>query len=579
VSRRRLALLVLLAALMGALALPAGALAHAVLTATSPQATGIVSSGPAEVALTYSEPVEPSFAIVSVTDAEGRQQVAGPPRRSPTNPNGLVVPLQEVPQGWYLVYWRAVSADGHPVRGAFTFAVGPSPGPPPEFAIPSLSETAATPTLVVARWVAFLAIMAALGLFVFRLIVARPLARLVPGASMRGVSIALCAALGVALVAVPVYLALATAQFALRPVTDVGALLPLVRASMFGRALVDMEIVLGLFALAVLVSLAVERPARAIRSTAELTALGGALLAGGAVMLMPGLAGHPSQTSPRGLYLVLDWIHMAAGSIWIGGLIGLLVLWWRIGAERRVAALGRVVPRFSRVAFASVMILLASGVVVSVLRLPTVSSLWETGYGVAILVKSGLLAAAMVLAGVNLARTRPRLEAAAARKDAALGGGAATLLRRLVTGEVAIVVGIVFAASILSSVPPPAKGIGDVGAVSAEVGPGAVDRVVEHGPYRLEFAISPNRAAFSNDFALTITRDGRPVTGAIVLTGFTMLEMEMGEQSYTLPEREPGVYGRTAPALVMVGRWALQFEITPPGEEPFIVTIVNRAEG
>ena len=61
-----------------------------------------------------------------------------------------------VAEGWYLVYWRAISVDGHPVRGAFTFAVGPNPGPAPQFPVPSISETAATPRLLTARWVVFL---------------------------------------------------------------------------------------------------------------------------------------------------------------------------------------------------------------------------------------------------------------------------------------------------------------------------------------------------------------------------------------------------------------------------------------
>src|SRR6185369_15955826 len=86
----------------------------------------------------------------------------------------LAVPLKRLGQGWYLVYWRAISVDGHPVRGAFTFAVGPNPGPAPEFVIPSISESAATPGLVTARWAAFLSIMLAVGLFSMRTLIARP---------------------------------------------------------------------------------------------------------------------------------------------------------------------------------------------------------------------------------------------------------------------------------------------------------------------------------------------------------------------------------------------------------------------
>jgi len=125
-----------------ALAMPAAAWAHAALLRTSPVASRTVNRPPPDVRLTYSEPIEARFAIVSVTNSEGRQVTAGSPRSAAGQPQTLVTPLERVPEGWYLVFWRVISADGHPVRGAFTFAVGPNPGPPPQFRVPSLSETA-----------------------------------------------------------------------------------------------------------------------------------------------------------------------------------------------------------------------------------------------------------------------------------------------------------------------------------------------------------------------------------------------------------------------------------------------------
>src|SRR5207237_7754594 len=116
---------------------------------------------------------EPRFAIVSVTDAGGHHGTAGPPTRSSSNPDTLFVPLKRLGPGWYLVYWRVISVDGHPVRGAFTFAVGPNPGPAPQFVIPPISETAATPRLLVARWIVFLSVLSAIGLYVLRVITAR----------------------------------------------------------------------------------------------------------------------------------------------------------------------------------------------------------------------------------------------------------------------------------------------------------------------------------------------------------------------------------------------------------------------
>ena len=116
---------------VAALVLPASAWAHAALLQTVPVASRTVNAAPTEVRLRFSEPVEPRFAIVSVTDAGGRQVTDGDPTTAPGSPQTLVTPLQRVPEGWYLVFWRVISADGHPVRGAFTFAVGPNPGPAP----------------------------------------------------------------------------------------------------------------------------------------------------------------------------------------------------------------------------------------------------------------------------------------------------------------------------------------------------------------------------------------------------------------------------------------------------------------
>ena len=574
-GRARIALVILVVA--GALALPATAWAHAVLVRTTPLPSSVVNRPPAVVLLTYSEAVEPRCAVVSVTNAAGQQQIAGPPRRSAADPKTLVVPLHRLSQGWYLVYWRVVSVDGHPVRGAFTFAVGPNPGPAPQFPVPSISETAATPRLVTARAIVFLSIMAAIGLFILRIATARPVVRRVSETRLRAVSLAFGIAAAIALITIPVYVEMATAQFALRSVFDFGNVLPLLRDSAFGRGLLDLELTFALFVLAAALALWVDRPERAQRSIAELLSSMGALLAAGATLLIPGLSGHAAQASPRGLSLALDWLHLVAGSIWLGGLIGLLVLWWSLPVGRRVAGLMVCVPRFSNTAFVSVLVLIGSGVGAALIHVPTFSSLWQTSYGQALLVKIGLLCTALLLAQVNLLRTRPRL--AASRERPGLGTGAAALLRRLVSGEVLLVAGAVVAAAVLSSLPPPAKALASVGSAIARVGPGPVQEVVTRNGYRIELRVSPNRAAAPNTFSIRVTKNGEPVRHATVIVGFAMLDMEMGIQKYVLPEVSPGLYERAAPALVMVGHWGLSFEITLPGRQPFTITLVDRTTG
>jgi copper transport protein len=567
----------LYAAVVVALAVPASASAHAYLVQTVPSASGIVDTPPAQVALTYDEAVEPRFAIISVTDARGRQVTTGSPQRSQNDPNTLVVPLERhLPEGWYLVYWRVISVDGHPVRGAFTFAVGPNPGPQPQFVIPSVAETAATPRLVAARAAVFIAVMCAIGLFVLRIAIARPLVRRVEGTSLRPVSVAFFVAAVAGLIAIPVYLDIATAEFSLRSAFDVGALVPLLHVSAFGRGYLDLELCFALFAAAAAVALWVDRSDRPARSVAELLATAGALVAAAAVLEIPGAAGHAAQTPPRGVALALDWLHLAAGSIWVGGLLGLLVLWAVLPAARRVAGLAVVVPRFSATAFVSVMALLGSGIGATVIHMPTLPALWETSYGKTILVKAALLAVAMLLAAFNLARTKPRL--AASRQRIELGPPAARLLRRLVSGEAVLVWAAIAAAAVLSSLAPPPPALAQEGGALARVGPGTVARTLTKNGYQLRVLVSPNRAAVPNDFALQITRNGKPVTGADVLTTFAMLDMEMGNQSYRLTETAPGVYSRpSTPALVMVGHWGLSFQVTPRGGQPFNVLVVDRA--
>jgi copper transport protein len=577
-SRVRRTGLALAAAAACGLALPASAWAHAALLRTTPEASGTIPSSPARVTLTYDEAVAPKFAVVSVTNAAGRQEAAASPAALPSDPDTIAVPVRHLPEGWYLVYWRVISADGHPVRGAFTFAVGPNPGPAPEFVIPSLSESATSPQLIVTRWLAFLGLMLAVGLFALRAVIARPGAA-VNVAPLRALSKATAVAVVFALLAIPVYVLVATAEFAQRPVVDLAATVPVVRDSNLGRSFTDLEAVLALFAIAAWAVLWVDDGRRRHRSVAALLALTGALLAAAAATAVPGLAGHAAQTSPAALSLVLDWTHVTAAAIWLGGLLGVILLAARTPAAERVEMLGLIVPRFSNTALVCVLLVIASGVAASILHLPTLSSLWGTSYGKAILVKVALLACALVAGGMNYARTVPRLAAARERGDRALVESGARLLRRNVGTEVVLVTATLLAAMVLSSLPPPAKALAEVGQASAHVGPGAVERVIHHGSYTLAVHVDPNRAAQPSTFTLRLTQNGKPVTGARVTLRFAMLDMEMGTQAYTLPERSPGTYVRTTPALVMVGHWGVSYQVEPQGAQPFTVIVVDHAEG
>jgi copper transport protein len=563
---------------LAALAAPASAFAHAALLRTNPSASVTVNKPPKQVEMTFSEAVEPRFATVSVTDPDANQETSGRPARSESNPDTLITPLKpNLPQGWYLVYWRVISADGHPVKGAFTFAIGPNPGPAPQFVIPSLSESAATPGLLIARWISYLSAMCAIGLLILRTLVARDIPRRVPGASLRSVSTAFGISMAVALISTPIYALMSTAKFAQRSFWDWGNVIPLLDASHFGRSLLDFELVLALLGVASGIAIWLDTAEQRQRTIAALLALIGSLAAAASALFIPGLAGHAAQTDPRWLSLGLDWIHLLAGSFWIGGLVGLLVLGWRLG-KLKVPALTIAVPRFSKLAFVSVIVLVASGIGSALQHFPTLGSLWDTSYGKALVLKLIFLAGTIAIAAVNFTRTAPRFVRAASGVPGA-GSSAAGLLRILVSGEVLLVAGAFFGAALLTSLAPPPKALASLGTVNAHVSKSG-DATVKKNGYELRFRFAPNRAAVPNTFAVKIKKDGKPVRGADVTAKFTMLDMEMQQQAYNLPEQFPGAYARAnTPALVMVGRWGVGFDIRPPGATPLQVLLLDHAVG
>jgi copper transport protein len=194
-----------------------------------------------------------------------------------------------------------------------------------------------------------------------------------------------------------------------------------------------------------------------------------------------------------------------------------------------------------------------------------------------ILIKIAILFATLPLAAANLFRSKPGL--VAAREQPTLGTRPALLLRGLVGGEAFLIAGAVFAAALLSSLAPPPPAFAEQQSALLRVGPGKVAATVRRNGYTLQLLVDPNRAAAPNSFALKLSRDGRPVTGADVTLGFAMLDMQMPQQDYGLRETAPGIYSRKAPALVMVGHWGLTFTITPKGAAPFTATIVDHATG
>jgi hypothetical protein len=97
--------------------------AHAFLERASPPVGGEVSAPPRQIALNFTEGVEPLFSTIELRDAHGTVVPTGKPQTSPDNNRQLVIELPTLSSGEYTVIWHATSVDTHKTEGSYRFTV------------------------------------------------------------------------------------------------------------------------------------------------------------------------------------------------------------------------------------------------------------------------------------------------------------------------------------------------------------------------------------------------------------------------------------------------------------------------
>jgi copper transport protein len=374
----RLAFIVVLFA---ALAASSAAFAHASLVRAEPADGAMLAEPPKVLTLTFNEPVSP---LVMRLVGPGGEVIAPP---AAAEDRVVTVTPPRLRQGSYVLSWRVVSPDGHPVGGSLLFSVGVATEPA------AVAPRAGDAIAQSALWAAKLAVYAALflgvggvffGVWVDTTIRARVF-----------LVALLAAGLAAALLSLGLQgldaldLSLSELASAPAPVWQAGL------ATAYGATAIAVECVLvaGLFAMAA-------ESARMARVLA-LAALVGTGLA-------LALSGHAGSVEPRWLTRTAVFVHGVCVALWIGALMP-LALAIRAGDHTALARFSRLIPL-------PLAALVATGAALVVVQLDRIDALWTTRYG---FVLAGKLAALMILLGLAAANRytlAPRFEA---RGDAA----------------------------------------------------------------------------------------------------------------------------------------------------------------
>ena len=411
---------------LAALALPGAAWAHATLKQAIPTFGKRIQQSPRFVELRFDQSVKVLPNAITVYSANGK--IVSGPSRGGTDRRVVTAPLRKLARGAYTVRWRAISADSHVVSGVFTFGVRHRAPPATE----AFGASGPTTTEHVVRWLYFLALALVAGGLGFRLLIVR--GPLPPRAQRRFYWLVGAGAVGAIEVGALAFILRAedALQLPFGPFFY-GDLSPLV-ATRFGTAFVAMT--LGFALVTALLFLAWLTDRTWLLWPAFLLAVG---FASGL-----SLSGHSAADAGSSwLSELADWAHLAAASLWVGGLLQLAFVVWPLAPElRRRSFLG-----FSKLATVLIAVLLSAGVYLSVLRLPRLSDLWSAGYGQILLVKLGLVSLALLWGAAHHFLVRPRLE-----RGAPLFAG----LPRSLIGESAVGMAILLAAAVLvDSKPPP----------------------------------------------------------------------------------------------------------------------------
>jgi copper transport protein len=489
----------LLAVLLGPAA-PASA--HAALVGTDPGNGTIVPDAPNKVTLTFTESVQLLSGKIQVLAPDGSRADQGEPQQAG---NTVTIPLRSGGgRGTYLVSYRVISADSHPVGGSFSYSVG-APSTTPSTAT---NEQAVDPVvralIPIGKYLGYAGLVLLIGpVLVLALLWPQRLSRRIPARLVNtGIGLVLGSTLLALWLQAPYAVGVGLFDVNAGDIRDVlgstfGAVM-LIRLGVVCAAAVLLRPLLrgsrvsagSEQAKPASPAVANERPAAESKTDlALLCVLGVAALA-----TWP-LTGHPTASPVAGVSVVVDAIHLAAMSVWLGGLVMLFAFLLPQANERELSA---ILPIWSRWAATAVTALLLAGVVQALIEVASFRGLIDSTYGILILVKAGLAAVVLSVAAYSRKLVRTRTAEASPRT-----------LRRPVMVELGITAVVLAVTAALVQISPPRTA---EAAQTAATTTTTVSQTLTNSTMSLQADIFPASVGNNSIHLYAYTPDNKPLT-------------------------------------------------------------------
>ncbi|MDP9465594.1 MAG: copper resistance protein CopC/CopD, partial [Actinomycetota bacterium] len=409
--------------------------AHAELLSSDPQPGAVLDQAPAHVRLTFNEPVEISLGAIRLFDGTGTSIDISAARHPDGRGEVVEVDLPDLANGSYVVDWRLVSVDSHPLHAAFTFQVGPDSnlavGLLDQIIGSSQTGNTARIALAVSRSLVTAAIAIVFGGLLFCGL------GIVPFGKRQRVVHGTAAAVGATsgLLALPLEVGY-TAGRSLGVITDGSA----------WRAVLDTDIGVAWLVRATVIAVTAA-VLLATRSRSRATWWQLILIVGlVAVGTASAYGGHGAAGRWHNLGVFATMLHVTAMAVWLGGLAMVVISFSEVERDG--------VERFSSIALVAVATVVVSGTIQGLRQVGSLDALTSTSYGKLLIWKLVAVAAVLAVAAVARASTHGRLSLSPASVGAAGTGFDRARLRRAISIESLLAVAVVVVTSLLMAANP-----------------------------------------------------------------------------------------------------------------------------